>query len=47
MKDSTQLGLSILAALAVASLVFWIARRNYVECRATPHTMFYCLTHGR
>ncbi len=40
------LPITIVVALAVIAIGVWAALRNYDECRATPHTAFYCLTHG-
>ncbi len=33
-----------LFVLAALTFSVWAAVRNYRECRATPHTAFYCLT---
>ena len=34
--------------IILAALVFavWAGMRNYDECRAVPHSAFYCLTRG-
>jgi len=36
----------IVACLAALAVAVWAGLRNYDECRATPHTAFYCLTRG-
>ncbi len=36
----------IVVVLALAVFAIWAEFRNYAECRAVPHTAFYCLTSG-
>ena len=38
--------LTVVAILALGALLLWAGMRNYDECRAVPHTAFYCLTSG-
>lgn len=38
--------LAVVAALALMGFALWAELRNYEECRATPHSEFYCLTAG-
>lgn len=38
--------IAVVIGLAAIALGIWAQARNYDECRATPHTAFYCLTVG-
>lgn len=38
--------IAVVVALAILALGAWAVLRNYDECRAVPHTAFYCLTAG-
>lgn len=38
--------IGLVAVLAVLIFSVWAGLRNWDECRATPHTVFYCLTAG-
>ncbi len=38
--------LVVVAAMAALVGAGYTIQRNYEECRAVPHTMFYCLTAG-
>lgn len=38
--------ITVVIALAAIALSIWAVSRNYDECRAVPHTAFYCLTAG-
>lgn len=46
MRDRIEVALGLLVFIAVILLGLWAGIRNYDECRATPHTVFYCLTRG-
>lgn len=36
--------MKILVWTTIAVVALWVSARNYAECRATPHTAFYCIT---
>lgn len=38
--------LAVVFLLGGLALIGWVALENYGECRATPHTVLYCLTSG-
>lgn len=46
MKDQIEIALALVVFVAFILLGLWAGIRNYEECRATPHTVFYCLTRG-
>ncbi len=47
MSNDQFLPFYIVVTVALLILGVYAFNRNYSECRATPHTAFYCLTSGK
>lgn len=46
-SDAITIGAIALVVLALPGIGIYVAVRNYNECRATPHSVLYCLTNNK